>query len=57
MTIFKIHFGKLTVKLYDKGELTLRAEVVVHNAKDLKCKQSNSSFADNFHGCSFVMNL
>ena len=39
LTIFKIHFGRLTVKLYDKGERTLRAEVVVHNTKDLKCKR------------------
>lgn len=44
LTIFKIHFGKLTVKLYDKGERTLRAEVVVHNAKALKCKRSVSNF-------------
>lgn len=44
MTIFKIHFGRLTVKLYDKGERTLRAEVVVHNTKDLKCKRGINSF-------------
>jgi hypothetical protein len=44
LTIFKIHFGKLTVKLYDKGERTLRAEVVVHNAKALKCRRSVSNF-------------
>lgn len=44
LTIFKIHFGKLTVKLYDKGERTLRAEVVVHDAKALKCKRSVSNF-------------
>ncbi len=46
MTIFKIHFGRLTVKLYDKGERTLRAEVVVHNTKDLKCKRGIGSFAE-----------
>jgi len=44
LTIFKIHFGKLTVKLYDKGERTLRAEVVVHNAKALGCKRSVEFF-------------
>ena len=44
LTIFKIHFGRLTVKLYDKGERTLRAEVVVHNTKDLKCKRGVDSF-------------
>jgi hypothetical protein len=46
LTIFKIHFGRLTVKLYDKGERTLRAEVVVHNAKDLKCKRGIGSFSE-----------
>lgn len=46
MTIFKIHFGKLTLKLYDKGERVLRAEVVVHNAKELKCKRSVSNFKE-----------
>lgn len=45
LTIFKIHFGRLTVKLYDKGERTLRAEVVVHNTKDLKCNRGIDSFA------------
>ena len=44
LTIFKIHFGRLTVKLYDKGERTLRAEVVVHNTKELKCKRGIESF-------------
>lgn len=29
LMVFKIHVGKLTLKLYDKGERTLRAEVVV----------------------------
>lgn len=46
LTIFKIHFGRLTVKLYDKGERTLRAEVVVHNTKDLKCKRGIGSFGE-----------
>ena len=44
LTVFKIHFGRLTVKLYDKGDRTLRAEVVVHNTKDLKCKRGLDSF-------------
>ena len=46
LTIFKIHFGKITLKLYDKGERILRAEVVVHNAKELKCKRSVSNFTE-----------
>jgi len=46
LTVFKIHFGRLTVKIYDKGERTLRAEVVVHNTKDLKCKRVIESFEE-----------
>jgi hypothetical protein len=40
LTIFKLHFGAVTLKLYTKGENVLRAEAVVHNAKALKCKRS-----------------
>lgn len=62
LTIFKIHFGRLTVKLYDKGERTLRAEVVVHNTKDLKCKRGISSFGEIVEKleaimCSFLSNI
>jgi hypothetical protein len=44
LTVFKIHVGKLTLKLYDKGERTLRAEVVVHNTKELGCKRGLEYF-------------
>jgi hypothetical protein len=44
LTVFKINVGKLTFKLYDKGERTLRAEVVVHNTKELGCKRSLEYF-------------
>ena len=37
LTIFKIHFGKLTIKMYSKGERVLRIEVIVHNTKQLRC--------------------
>ena len=37
LTIFKVHFGKLTVNLYSKGERVLRVEVVAHNTIDLRC--------------------
>jgi len=62
LTIIKIHFGKLTVKLYDKGERTLRAEVVVHNAKELGCKRSIEYFpgiVDKLHQImnNFMNNL
>lgn len=56
LTIFKIHFGKVTLKLYDKGERILRAEVVVHNAKELKCKRSVSNFKEIVSKLNTIMN-
>jgi hypothetical protein len=46
LTVFKINVGKLTLKLYDKGERTLRAEVVVHNTKEPGCKRSLEYFEE-----------
>jgi len=37
LTVFKLHFGALTLKLYDKGARVLRAEAIAHNIKDLRC--------------------
>ncbi|MEA2021432.1 MAG: hypothetical protein U9N08_03035 [Candidatus Caldatribacteriota bacterium] len=37
MTVFKINYKRLTVKMYSKGERVLRTEVVAHNTKDLQC--------------------
>jgi len=37
LTVFKVHFGKLTLKMYDKGERVLRVEVIVHNIEELRC--------------------
>ena len=37
LTVFKVQWGKLTLKIYDKGERVLRIEVVAHNVKDLRC--------------------
>jgi hypothetical protein len=37
LTVFKVQWGHLTLKLYDKGARVLRVEVVVHNTKDLRC--------------------
>ena len=37
LTVLKVHFGKLTLKAYTKGERVLRFEVVVHNVRDLGC--------------------
>jgi len=45
LTIFKIHFGKMTAKMYSKGERVLRTEVVVHNTKELGCGRSLPKFS------------
>jgi hypothetical protein len=37
LTLFKVHFGNLTLKAYTKGEHVLRFEAVVHNTKQLRC--------------------
>jgi len=46
LTVFKIHFGKLTVKMYTKGEHVLRIEVIVHNTKALPCGRSIGKFSE-----------
>ena len=37
LTVLKVKWGNLTLKIYDKGDRVLRIEVVVHNAKELRC--------------------
>src|SRR6202022_1554040 len=37
LTIFKLHCGKLTLKIYTKGERVLRIEAIVHNTTELRC--------------------
>ena len=36
LTLFKVHFGLLTLKGYTKGERVLRFEAIVNNTKTLK---------------------
>lgn len=45
LTVFKLHFGSLTLKVYSKGARVLRFEVIVHNTKKLPVKRSLDSFA------------
>jgi hypothetical protein len=45
LTIFKLRCGKLTLKIYTKGERVLRIEVVVHNTQELRCGRSLENFA------------
>src|SRR5215471_19345205 len=44
LTIFKLHCGNLTLKIYTKGERVRRIEVVVHNTKQLRCGYSLEKF-------------
>lgn len=37
LTVFKVHFGRLTLKVYDKGARVLRIEVIAHSVKELRC--------------------
>jgi hypothetical protein len=40
----KVHYGKLTLKIYSKGERVLRTEVIVENARELPGGRSLEQF-------------
>lgn len=44
LTVFKVHFRNLTLKIYSKGERVLRIEAVAHNARDLSCGRTIDKF-------------
>jgi hypothetical protein len=44
LTLFKLHFGNLTLKAYTKGEHVLRFEAVVHNTRALCCGRVLDNF-------------
>jgi hypothetical protein len=44
LTLFKVHFGRLTLKGYTKGERVLRFEAVVHNTSELGCGRAIDKF-------------
>ena len=44
LIVFKVHYGKLTLKIYTKGERVLRIEVIVHNTKELRGGRSLEHF-------------
>jgi hypothetical protein len=44
LTVFKVHFRRLTVKAYSKGERVLRIEGIAHNTKDLRCGKGIDRF-------------
>ncbi len=45
LTVFKVHYGKLTLKIYTKGECVLRTEAIVHNTKELKGARPLENFS------------
>lgn len=46
LTIFKVHFSSLTLKMYTKGENTLHIEVIAHNVKRLPLRRSLKYFGE-----------
>lgn len=44
LTIFKLHCGGLTLKIYTKGERVLRIEAVAHDTRELRCGRSLANF-------------
>src|SRR2546421_10226842 len=40
LTVFKLHYGKLTLKIYTKGERVLRIEADSHNNTELNYGRS-----------------
>ena len=46
LTIFKLHCGKFTLKIYTKGERVLRIEAVAHNTQELHCRRSLEMFPE-----------
>ena len=46
LTIFKLHCGRLTLKIYSKGERVLRIEAVAHNTQELNCGRSSDKFPE-----------
>jgi len=46
LTVFKLHFGKLTFKAYTKGERVLRFEAIAHDTRELHCGRVISRFGE-----------
>ena len=44
--MFKVHYGKMTLKIYTKGERVLRTEVIVHNTKEYRWGRSLPCFGE-----------
>jgi hypothetical protein len=46
LTVFKLHCGKLALKIYSKGERVLRIEAVAHNIREFHCGRLLEKFPE-----------
>jgi len=46
VTTFKVHYGKMTLKIYSKGERVLRIEVIVQNTRGYRWGRSLPCFPE-----------
>ena len=46
LTVFKVHFGRLTLKACSKGEHLLRFEAIAHNTRQLGCGRVLEKFPE-----------
>ena len=46
LTVLKVHFGRLSLKAYSKGEHVLRLEAIVHNSYELRCGRVLEKFPE-----------
>jgi len=46
LTVFKLHCGKLTLKIYNQGERVLRIEAVAHTPQNSICGRSLDKFPE-----------
>lgn len=44
LTVFKLHCGKLALKIYSKGERVLRIEAIAHNIREFHCGRLLENF-------------
>jgi hypothetical protein len=56
LTIFKVHFGALTLKGYTKGEHVLRFEAVCHNTRSLNVGRVLDRFGEIVHRLTAMLN-
>ncbi|MEP7272073.1 MAG: alpha/beta hydrolase-fold protein, partial [Acidobacteriota bacterium] len=46
LTVFKLHCGKVALKIYSKGERVLRIEAVAHNVREFRCGRVLDKFPE-----------